>query len=415
MKKHLLLTLLIVLLGAPAFAAVCEIDGAGHADGDDDGILETGEIVYANELMSCLLANELGFGQVDLTGIYTAVNYTPQDVADTGLSLREHLGGLDDAIAAFVASSTIDSFAEWVTFTGVTGGGGATKFLREDGTFQAIPGGGDALVANPLSQFAATTCAQFAGVISGETGSCGSVVLSNSPTLTTPTLGAALATSVTAGSCVFDSTGLACAANSTAGQLMKLLEDSDLGTNFLAIDLAAINLSGDVTHTPDTSGLFNAATFLQLASLTGDQVATSIAGRSLTLTSASPDTLDADAELYTRTASANVVSPTTSSDFFFGKVKAPAGITVTEIDCVVDPADTGESVVITVNEYDGNGDTPAGVDGATTITCGNTNTADDGSLSNAAIDLDDFWGVDVGTVTGTVTNLVITVTYTVND
>lgn len=42
-------------------------------------------------------------------------------------------------------------------------------------------GSGDALVANPLSQFAATSCAQFAGVITGETGSCGSVVLSQAP------------------------------------------------------------------------------------------------------------------------------------------------------------------------------------------------------------------------------------------
>ena len=43
-------------------------------------------------------------------------------------------------------------------------------------------GGGDALTSNPLSQFAATTCAQFAGVITAETGTCGSVVLSTAPT-----------------------------------------------------------------------------------------------------------------------------------------------------------------------------------------------------------------------------------------
>jgi hypothetical protein len=49
-------------------------------------------------------------------------------------------------------------------------------------------GGGDALTSNPLSQFAATTSAQLAGVISDETGS-GAAVFATSPTLVTPALG----------------------------------------------------------------------------------------------------------------------------------------------------------------------------------------------------------------------------------
>lgn len=48
--------------------------------------------------------------------------------------------------------------------------------------------GGDALVANPLSQFAATTSAQLRGVISDETGT-GVLVFATSPTLVTPILG----------------------------------------------------------------------------------------------------------------------------------------------------------------------------------------------------------------------------------
>ena len=47
---------------------------------------------------------------------------------------------------------------------------------------------GDALTSNPLSQFAATTSAQLAGVISNETGS-GLLVFNDSPTLITPALG----------------------------------------------------------------------------------------------------------------------------------------------------------------------------------------------------------------------------------
>ena len=73
-----------------------------------------------------------------------------------------------------------------------TGESAGTKFLREDGdgtcSWQIMVSGGDALVANPLSQFAATTSAQFAGVISDETGT-GLVVLNNAPTFIAPLLG----------------------------------------------------------------------------------------------------------------------------------------------------------------------------------------------------------------------------------
>lgn len=54
-------------------------------------------------------------------------------------------------------------------------------------TGSAGVGSGDALVADPLSQFAATTSAQLAGVISDETGT-GVLVLATSPTLTTPVM-----------------------------------------------------------------------------------------------------------------------------------------------------------------------------------------------------------------------------------
>ncbi len=55
-------------------------------------------------------------------------------------------------------------------------------------TIGAGTGNGDALTTNPLSQFAATTSAQLAGVISDETGS-GALVFANSPALVTPALG----------------------------------------------------------------------------------------------------------------------------------------------------------------------------------------------------------------------------------
>lgn len=82
-----------------------------------------------------------------------------------------------------------------------TGTPTGSKFLRDDGSWQSIAGGGDALVANPLSQFAATTSLQLKGVISDETGS-GALVFANTPTLVTPALGAASATTLTASSTI---------------------------------------------------------------------------------------------------------------------------------------------------------------------------------------------------------------------
>lgn len=73
--------------------------------------------------------------------------------------------------------------------------GDATKFLRGDATWVTISGGGDALVANSLAQFAATTSLELKGVISDETGS-GALVFANTPTLVTPVLGVAGATSI---------------------------------------------------------------------------------------------------------------------------------------------------------------------------------------------------------------------------
>jgi len=66
-----------------------------------------------------------------------------------------------------------------------TGVASSANFLRGDGAWVAVSsgGGGDALVANPLSQFAATTSAQLATVISDETGS-GALVFANSPVFT---------------------------------------------------------------------------------------------------------------------------------------------------------------------------------------------------------------------------------------
>lgn len=64
-----------------------------------------------------------------------------------------------------------------------------------DGECATGSGGGDALVADGLDQFAPTTSAELASIISDPTGT-GELVFASSPTLVTPTLGVAAATSL---------------------------------------------------------------------------------------------------------------------------------------------------------------------------------------------------------------------------
>lgn len=104
------------------------------------------------------------------------------------------------AIKTFLAGPASGSSAA-PTFRGIvpgdliTGSVTASRCLRTDGSGNIVVaaadcgaggGAGDALTTNPLSQFAATTSAQLAGVITNETGS-GFLVLGTSPNITTPT------------------------------------------------------------------------------------------------------------------------------------------------------------------------------------------------------------------------------------
>ena len=77
-----------------------------------------------------------------------------------------------------------------------TSGGHAVTLTTTGATAITLPTSGTlATTSDKLSAFAATTSAELAGVISDETGS-GALVFATSPTLVTPTLGVATATSI---------------------------------------------------------------------------------------------------------------------------------------------------------------------------------------------------------------------------
>ena len=194
------------------------------------------------------------------------------------------------------------------------------KVLQADGdnscSWVTVSGTGDALVANPLSQFASTTSAQFAGVISDKTGS-GLVVLANTPTLIAPILG-----TITSG----DGSALTgTAASLTAGNVT---------TN--------ANLTGGVTS------VGNAATVVTNANLTGHITST---GNAAVLGSFTVAQLN--------TALSDAVVPTTVKLFSFpfdngaSPLDAGAGLpimlkgthTLTDLQWTSKTGDTGSIVV----------------------------------------------------------------------
>ena len=163
-------------------------------------------------------------------------------------------------------------------------------------------GGTVAYVANKLSVFAATTSAELAGVISDETGT-GSLVFSDSPTLVTPTLGAALATSVTATSgnmtvgaasgnnsvnLVPTGTGSVDVANKRITSVAEPTQSSDAATkNYVDAVKTGLDVKDSVivTTTANLTGTYSNGTSGVGATLTnsGTQAALTIDSRVLTV------------------------------------------------------------------------------------------------------------------------------------
>jgi hypothetical protein len=108
---------------------------------------------------------------------------------------------------------------------------------------------------------------------------------------------------------------------------------------------------------------------------------------------------------YKREKSLTLVGPTNGDVILMWKSVDP--VTITAANCLVDPADSSESVAITIQVRNADADTPSTV---STITCANTNTS--GTISSGAIAANYWVAVSVGTVTGTVSQLALTINYT---
>jgi len=94
-------------------------------------------------------------------------------------------------------------------------------------------------------------------------------------------------------------------------------------------------------------------------------------------------------------------------------MKLPFGITITDIHCIVDPADSAESIQIDIEECNATADSCVDVD-ASTITCDNDGAEDDGTCTDCVIDAADWIALDMASApTGTITTLTVSVYYTI--
>ena len=94
--------------------------------------------------------------------------------------------------------------------------------------------------------------------------------------------------------------------------------------------------------------------------------------------------------------------------------KFPFGITITDIHCIVDPADgSGDNIQIDIEECNATADSCVAVD-ASTIACDNNGAEDDGTCTDCVIDAADWIALDMASApTGTVDTLTVTVYYTI--
>jgi hypothetical protein len=174
---------------------------------------------------------------------------------------------------------------------------------------------------------------------------------------------------------------------STSAGFQRFLEDSDNGANY--VDLyapASITNNYSLTLPQDDGGILQ----------TEDTTAT--------LTNKTISAADNVVTIYPPRDWV-VSDPADADDYLL--FKARFAITITDIHCIVDPADSSESISLDIQECDSTGDNCATVDAA--ITCDNDGAEDDGALSNGSIDAGDWVKMVLGAPTGAVSALTFSI------
>ena len=338
-------------------------DGVGTKVFSDDSVNAS---TYA-PIADPTFTGEIGIGAVNVSetelGILEGATLTTTEL--------NYVDGVTSAIQTQLDSKgTGTPEGTAILSTGETVG----KVLQADGdntcSWVTLAGGGDALTANPLSQFAATTSAQLAGVISDETGT-GDLVFATSPTLVTPLLGTptsgvltnctGTAAGLTAGAVtngVYTTDNLSVMAATTSAQLAGVISD-ETGTGSLVLATSP-TLVTPILGTP-TSGTLTNCTGLPAAGLS-DVTATAaelniLDGATLTVTelnyvdgvtSAIQTQIDQQKEVIQVAVSDETTALTTGTAKL--TFRMPYAMTLTDVRASVGTAPTGSTIIVDIND-----------------------------------------------------------------
>lgn len=201
--KVLSVSTISVDLAAAIFAGNVQATIMQTTDFPPGGGTGNGDMLAANnlsELTDVSAARDtlgLGTSAIEDTSAFEPSGSVAAAAAQLTITVQE------EGVSLASSAKVLNFVGPNVTVTGI----GDTKTITVIGD-----GAGDALVANPLSQFAATTSAQLRSVLTDETGT-GAAVFATSPTIASPTLsgivtvdGAQVATASAMGALVIDVT-----------------------------------------------------------------------------------------------------------------------------------------------------------------------------------------------------------------
>lgn len=199
------------------------------------------------------------------------------------------------------------------------------------------------------------------------------------------------------------------------GNQYYILQDNGDGTYTFVDTLSNVSFSGFIASRAiesDVSGDLTSSdvTAVELNLLDGRTGILASLAETQTLTNKTIDADDNDFADLPLQKDFMISDPADVDDYVI--FKARHAMTISDIHCIVDPVDTGDSITLDIQLCDSAGDNCATVDSSGVITCDNDGAEDDGTLSNAAVDAGDWVRMVLGAPSGTVDALSFSIYYT---